>query len=405
MITVDIVRPERLSSGTGIATIVKKINDNKDVYLREGIEVNVFAVPEVDPTGAKPQNISLKKKLTDSLKKKIYATAKDIPAVAEWLIRRRIKESREFIDYYLSLNRNPDVVEVEGPMDAYYYLKTRKNKKPKLAVFFHSDGIPLEMYRIYYPCLEGTRFWKHMLECDKFVAENADTRVFITSIGLQNYLRSFPFAEKLGNATVVNGIADLPEDKRVAIIPEGKESQFKYRLCCTGTVVNRKGQNIVVEALRHTNPEALKNICVTFIGDGPDRNKLMGEVKKHNLERNARFLGKIDNSLVARYLQESNIYILMSLNEGLPMSILEAMRCSKPIISTNVSGIPETVENGFNGILLQPDAKELTELFNNMDRYDWATMGVNSREKYVRQFTIECNRENYCKMIKQTVGK
>lgn len=402
MITVDIVRPERLSSGTGIATILKKINDNKQAYRKYGIDINVFAVPEARE---KIERKSLKKNIIDDLRKKVYALAKYIPSVAKWIISRRIRDSRSFMNYYLSLNRDPDVVEVEGPKDAYHYLNNRTNKRPKLVVFYHSDGIPLEMYRIYYPCLYKTQFWNYMYECDKYVSENADTRVFITSIGLQNYLKYFPAAADKKNATVVNGIEDLPEEKRKRIDNNPKTSDFKYQLCCTGTVVNRKGQYIVIEALRQIRQEALQKISVIFIGDGPDRKKLEKKVIRYHLEKHVQFLGKIDNSKVNQYLLESDIYILMSLNEGLPMSILEAMRCSKPIISTNVSGIPETVDNNYNGVLLQPDPKELASLLNDIDKYDWEEMGKNSRSKYLLQFTDLRNREDYCKMIKQTVNE
>lgn len=405
MITVDIIRPERLSAGTGIATIVKKLNDNKHAFEKYGIDINVFAVPETDAIINNEKKNSLKKEIVDGVRKKIYALAKYFPFIAKWIISRRIKDSSVFIDYYLSLNRNPDVVEVDSPKDAYIYLNKRTNKRPKLVVFFHSDGIPLEMYRIYFPCLYGTKFWNYMYECDKYVSENADTRVFITSIGLQNYLKYFPAAANKKNATVVNGIEDLPEEKRKRIDNNPKSSDYKYQLCCTGTVVNRKGQYIVIEALRQIKREALKKINIIFIGDGPDRKKLEKKVIRYHLEKHVQFLGKIDNSKVNQYLLESDIYVLMSLNEGLPMSILEAMRCSKPIISTNVSGIPETVDNNYNGILLQPDPKELVSLLNNIDTYDWEEMGKNSRNKYLRQFTDLRNREDYCKMIKQTINE
>ena len=95
----------------------------------------------------------------------------------------------------------------------------------------------------------------------------------------------------------------------------------------------------------------------------------------------------------------------MSYNEGLPISILEAMSMGLPVISTNRSGIPETVDVGYNGILINPDSEELFGIFNKMEIYNWNEMGKNSRTKYEHQFTFERMKEEYCNMIHKVVGK
>ena len=128
-----------------------------------------------------------------------------------------------------------------------------------------------------------------------------------------------------------------------------------YRLCCTGSINARKGQRLIIEALKNIPKDILKEIHIDFIGDGSDRIPLEMMVKDNELEKHVSFLGLIPNNEVYKYLANNNIFILMSKNEGLPISIIEAMRESMAIISTEVSGIPELVKTGYNGILLNPN--------------------------------------------------
>ena len=135
-----------------------------------------------------------------------------------------------------------------------------------------------------------------------------------------------------------------------------------------------------------------------LIGDGGERPVLEGLVHEYGLDEHVRFWGMVPNVEVYRYLAQNNIYILMSKNEGLPISIIEAMRAGLPIISTNVSGIPELVNEGYNGLLLNPDVKELAELLKKLPNYDWELMGKNSRKRFELEFTFERMEKDFCDM-------
>ena len=98
-------------------------------------------------------------------------------------------------------------------------------------------------------------------------------------------------------------------------------------------------------------------------------------------------------------MAEQNIYILMSQNEGLPISIIEAMRAGLPVISTKVAGIPEIVKEGYNGLLLQPSTEELVPILENLDKYDWKDMGNNSRKRFEDELTFDRMRKAFCDMF------
>ena len=116
------------------------------------------------------------------------------------------------------------------------------------------------------------------------------------------------------------------------------------------------------------------------------------------------FVCAIPNNEVYKHQAQSNISILISKLEGLPLSLLEGLRSGVALISTNVSGIPEVVHNGENGVLINYSQEELNEVFNNLDKYDWDAMGKVSRKMFEDYYNFPRMREDYVKMLKKALG-
>ena len=99
-----------------------------------------------------------------------------------------------------------------------------------------------------------------------------------------------------------------------------------------------------------------------IIGGKGDVKKLKDRIRKDNLSEIITFLGWIRGKDKHEALLDADLYLLPSYNEGLPISILEAMSYQLPIIATNVGGIPQVVKNFENGFLVQPgNQKELID--------------------------------------------
>lgn len=96
-----------------------------------------------------------------------------------------------------------------------------------------------------------------------------------------------------------------------------------------------------------------------------------------------------NSNQVNDYLTNSDAFILFSKDEGLPISIIEAMRCGLPIISTRIAGIPEMIVEGISGYLVDVDEQQLSELFEKIliDRPDFVKMGEKSRIIYEEKFS------------------
>ena len=81
-------------------------------------------------------------------------------------------------------------------------------------------------------------------------------------------------------------------------------------------------------------------------------------IKQNGLENIAMFQGWVNGEKKVHLLNMADAYILPSYNEGLPISVLEAMSYSLPVISTTVGGIPEILKNGENGFIMEPGDKD-----------------------------------------------
>ena len=127
-----------------------------------------------------------------------------------------------------------------------------------------------------------------------------------------------------------------------------------------------------------------------FVGSGSSLESHKALAQSLGVQDKVSFLG--DRTDVPKLLAQSQIFILTSHYEGLPISILEAMRAGLPVIATKVNGIPEEVEHGKTGLLV-PDkdveelAKALSTLIESPELRQ--QMGKAGRQKFLDEFTIE----------------
>ncbi len=111
---------------------------------------------------------------------------------------------------------------------------------------------------------------------------------------------------------------------------------------------NNKGYRYALEALSKIKAEFLYFI----IGAGEEEKNIRNWIEEYSLNDKVFLLGHIDKA--HEYLKAFDIFLLSSIKEGLPYTILEAGQASLPIIASALGGIPEAIENGKSGILITP---------------------------------------------------
>src|SRR3972149_8851754 len=118
-----------------------------------------------------------------------------------------------------------------------------------------------------------------------------------------------------------------------------------------GRIVPAKGLEYLLNALPYLKEE-FKSIKLLIVGEGSLVEELKERAKKNNIFDNILFIGRRRD--IPEILASINIFVMPSIAEGLPNALLEAMAMGKPIVTTEVGGIPEIVKNGFNGLLVPP---------------------------------------------------
>lgn len=132
-----------------------------------------------------------------------------------------------------------------------------------------------------------------------------------------------------------------------------------------GLICNNKGIFDLVEIIKD-NKEFLKGKFSLHIGGNGETERLCKYIEEHGLSEIIRFEGWVGSDKKSELLSSSDVFILPSYIEGVPISILEAMTYRLPILSTNVGGIPEIVNHGENGFLHEAGDKE--QLFTFIKR-------------------------------------
>jgi glycosyltransferase involved in cell wall biosynthesis len=178
-----------------------------------------------------------------------------------------------------------------------------------------------------------------------------------------------------------------------------------FRVLTCSHIVPRKRLQLIIEALSRINEI---NVHWTHIGDGPQKELIVefAEKKlmnKQNITYN--FEGRLKNSEVSNYYFKNpvDLFINVSVSEGVPVSIMEAMSYSVPVIATDVGGNGEIVNN-FNGLLISsnPSIIEIADSvckFASMQSEDISSYRKCARSTFINYYNSDINYPNFYKEL------
>jgi glycosyltransferase involved in cell wall biosynthesis len=140
-----------------------------------------------------------------------------------------------------------------------------------------------------------------------------------------------------------------PGDYDRAPAPAGPHGPL--RLVTVGRLVPVKGQALLVDVAERLRARGI-DAEVTIVGDGPERGALEAAIREHDLEERVRLTGAVGQDRVPGYLARSDVFVLPSFAEGVPVSAMEAMAAGLPVVASRVTGVPELIRDGVNGRLV-----------------------------------------------------
>ena len=137
------------------------------------------------------------------------------------------------------------------------------------------------------------------------------------------------------------------------------------------------------------------DVRMTIAGSGPEANALVALTQELGLTNNVTFTGRLDNEHIALVYQQADVFVNPSLVDNMPISILEALASSVPVVTTDVGGIPFLVEHDRTAMLVPPcDASAmalaLLDLLSNRLKADRL---ANAGRDYVQRYTWRNVRE------------
>jgi glycosyltransferase involved in cell wall biosynthesis len=132
-----------------------------------------------------------------------------------------------------------------------------------------------------------------------------------------------------------------------------------YRILTVARLTAKKGLPTVLKALKHLRDRKI-SLTHTLIGDGDDREKILGLIKTLGLTSTTHWIGVQPHQVVLAHYQKADLFVLGCEvasdgdRDGIPNVLLESMAMGVPVVVTDLSAIPELVEDGHTGLLVPP---------------------------------------------------
>jgi glycosyltransferase involved in cell wall biosynthesis len=239
---------------------------------------------------------------------------------------------------YLIIHQNIKIIHIHGASRGSFYRKyvlfLIAKKLFGKSVIYHVHGAE---YHLFYK--EASGFVKRRI---KTMIKGVDRLIVLSDEWKTYFSKTF----KVNHISILNNVIDSQKERANMI-------KGPLNILFLGKVGDRKGIFDVLEAVSSAKEILDGKIKITVGGNGAIK-KLESYIEEHKLESIVEFVGWVSGSQKKVLLNEANVMILTSYNEGLPISLLEGMSYSLPIISTHVGGIPQILTHKSNGIVVEP---------------------------------------------------
>jgi len=227
--------------------------------------------------------------------------------------------------------------------------------------------------------LSGKPFTFTVHAYDIFLKENSESKLLGKKIASADKVISISEYNKRYLIDLFNVNPDKIEVIHLGVSPHhyqhsGKIERLNH-IITLSRLVEKKGLLTLIEAFSLLNKWKI-DFHATIVGEGLMREKLLESIIQHGLSDRVSLSGNLVGEEVDSMLTASTLFVLPCRRlengdmDGIPVGMMEAMAAGLPVVSTNISGIPELVEDGITGYLIPPEnphelAKAMKKLLGN----------------------------------------
>ena len=227
------------------------------------------------------------------------------------------------------------------------------------------------------------------------------------------------------NAQYIGARIDSADRKKIHIIPSGVETclttplsrhclfeKSEITLTCVGTLEDKKGQSYLIAALRDVSL-AHPEVRLRLVGDGPDRQLIESCIAQYGLQSIVTLRGWCTQSEVRQELERSDIFVLPSVvakdgrMEGIPVALMEAMSAGVPVITSNISGIPELVRHEETGLLVpERDSQALGASISRLieDTELYRRLSYAGQQEVIHRYDLKVNVSRLSALFAEIIG-
>jgi len=278
----------------------------------------------------------------------------------------------------------------------------------------HSHGYKSDVYallagrKLDIPLLGTSHHWTHQTRAvrlyeflDGLTLRRFDAVVAVSQV-IAGQLREA--GVPIDKITVIdNGIDLTPFNSAAPVLKSEQNAKDQLLIGTVGRLVEQKGMNYFLTAAKQLLKE-FPNLTFVIVGDGPDLGKLQQMAKELRIENKVRFTGvRYD---MANVYASLDVFALASIEEGMPMTLLEAMASRLPVAATAVGAVPQIVIPGETGMLVKArDAAEMAQAIAALLR-DPALrerLGANGQRKVHERFSSQVMSQNYYQLYTRLI--
>lgn len=191
-----------------------------------------------------------------------------------------------------------------------------------------------------------------------------------------------------------------------AFAPRPAPQNNIFEILCVGRLVAAKGQHILLQAAALLVQQG-RQLRLRYVGDGPDRASLAQAITAQSLQDSVILEGAVDQDRIREFYRQADVFCLASFAEGIPVVLMEAMAMTVPCVTTCITGIPELIEHGREGLLVMPsDVAGLAAALARLqdDPVLRETLGRQGREKVLSHYHLPHNLDRLAATFRQRLA-